>query len=42
LRKKKSVNRARKKPVMTSPTVAAVVRAPEAMLPWLSTSLCWN
>ena len=37
LRKKNSVNRVRKKPVNTSPTVAAVVSAPEASVPWLST-----
>ena len=29
-------------PVMTSPTVAAVVSAPEAIVSWLSTRVCCN
>ena len=37
LRKKKSVNSASTMPVNTSPTVAAVVRAPDAMVSWLFT-----
>jgi hypothetical protein len=39
LRKKNSVNSARTMPVKTSPTVAAVVSAPDASVSWLSTSV---